>query len=298
MDAVCRQEQLQVCHGAPSAEDLLALLSLDGTLPNVLVHINEEIAQRNAQARGVKVLLSGWGGDECVSHTGSGHWQQLLLSGRWRQLAAERRAANRPLLRFLAGVALPLLSPLPAALGRLHTGGREPAGWFVAPAFARQVKPLAAPAAPTIRVRHEQLRRLQDGHLAQRIEGWAGSGARRGIEYRYPLLDRRLLEFALGLPPEQFLRGKWSRWLMRHGLRTLLPSEVRGRRSKRDPARIEPLIDAWCAALPTIRRRLTASNPSRARYVDMSRLDECLAWPERFRAQPGRVTRALHFLDF
>ena len=50
------------------------------------------------------------------------------------------------------------------------------------------------------------------------MEGWAASGARRGIEYRYPLLDRRLLELALGLPPGQFRRGRWGRWLMRHAL--------------------------------------------------------------------------------
>ena len=298
VDAVCQQEKLQVCHGAPSAEDLLALLALDGALPHVHVHVNEEIVQRNAQARGVKVLLSGWGGDECVSYSGAGHHQQLLLSGRWRQLAAERRAANRPLLRFLAGVALPLLLPsLPAALRQLRTGRTMRPSWFIDPTFARRVKPLATADARTIGVRRAQLRRLRHGHLAQRIEGWAASGARRGIEYRYPLLDRRLLEFALGLPPERFQRGEWHRWLMRHGLRTVLPPEVCWHRGKRDPARSEPLIDAWCAALPTIRQRLAASTPLRAGHVDMSKLDECLARPERFRAQPGRVLRALHFLD-
>ena len=151
VDAVCQQEKLQVCHGAPSAEDLLALLALDGALPHVHVHVNEEIVQRNAQARGVKVLLSGWGGDECVSYSGAGHHQQLLLSGRWRQLAAERRAAKRPLLRFLAGVALPLLLPsLPAALRQLRTGRTMRPSWFIDPTFARRVKPLATADARTI----------------------------------------------------------------------------------------------------------------------------------------------------
>ena len=31
-------------------------------------------------------------------------------------------------------------------------------------------------------------------------------------------VDRRVLEFALGLPPDQFRRRPWSRWLMRHAL--------------------------------------------------------------------------------
>ena len=77
--------------------------------------------------------------------------------------------------------------------------------------------------------------------MAERIKGWAASGARRGIEYRYPLLDRWLLELALGLPPEQFRRGRWGRWLMRYGLRAVLPCDVCWNRLKRDPARSEPL---------------------------------------------------------
>ena len=77
--------------------------------------------------------------------------------------------------------------------------------------------------------------------MAEHIKGWAASGARRGIEYRYPLLDRRLLELALGLPPEQFRRGRWGRRLMRYGLRAVLPCDVCWNRLKRDPARSEPL---------------------------------------------------------
>ena len=299
VDAVCAQENLQVCHGALNVEDVLALLSLDGALPNVLVHVNEEIVQRHAEAQGIKVLLSGWGGDECVSFGGIGHWQQLLLSGRWRQLAAEGRAQNRPAWRFFAGVALPVLLPsLAAALRQSRTGRSRRPGFLIDPTFARRVKPLAAPAKRTISVRREQLWRLRQGHLAERIEGWAASAAGRGIEYRYPLLDRRLLEFALGLPPDRFQRGEWSRWLMRHALQTILPPDVCWNRSKRDPARSEPLIDAYCAALPEIRRRLAEHPPPRAGYVDMPALRECLAQPQQFRARPGRVMRALHFLDF
>ena len=299
VDAVCTQEKLQVCHGAPNAGDVLALLSLDGALPNVLVHVNEDIAQRHAEARGVKVLLSGWGGDECVSFGGIGYWQQLLVRGRWRQLATEGRAQNRPAWRFFAGVALPILLPsLAAALRQSRTGRSRRPGFLVDPTFARRVKPLAAPAKRTISVRREQLWQLRHGHLAERIEGWAASAAGRGIEYRYPLLDRRLLEFALGLPPDRFRRGEWNRWLMRHGLRTMLPPEVCWNRSKRDPARSEPLIDAYCAALPEIRQRMAAHPPARTDYVDMPALRQYLACPEQFRARPGRVMRALHFLDF
>ena len=299
VDAVCAQEGIEVIHGTPSAADFLDVLGADGALPGIHLHINEEVVQRNAVARGVNVLLSGWGGDECISFNGRGHWQALLLRGRWRRLAAECRAQDAAALRFLGHVVLPILHPLlvPSLAGQRDWPSRK--RWLIDPAFSRRVKPLAAPGWREIGVCSTQLRLLQAGHLVDRIEGWAASGARRGIEYRYPLLDRRLLEFALGLPPEQFRRGRWGRWLFRHGCRTLLPPEVCWNRLKADPARSETTQDAFVEAFPAIRQRLVARTPSRASYVDMQRLLERLD-AARFRAkpEPGPMIRALQLLDF
>ena len=300
VDAVCAQEGMSVCHGAPTAGDVLDILRLDGTLPGVHVHINEATVQRHAAARSVRVLLSGWGGDEGVSFHGRGYRQHLLLSGRWWHLAAEYRDQNASALRFLAGVVLPLLHPaLPHLLRRWREGKQAYRRWLIDPAFARRVKPLAASWAREVGVRRAQLQLLSTGHLSARIEGWAASGARRGIEYRYPLLDRRLLEFALGLPPEQFRHGRWGRYLFRHGLRAVLPSEVCWNRCKADPARTDPLIEAFIETFPAIRRLLVARRPLRASYVDMPRLLERLD-AGRFRAKPipGPMMKALQLLDF
>ena len=258
---------------------MLAILHRDGALPGVHVHINEEAVQRCAAEQGVRVLLSGWGGDEGVSFNGRGFHESLLLGGRWLRLAAECRAAPRP-LRPLAHAALSIAHPrLPVHLRRWWHG-KEPRRrhWLIDPAFARRAKPLPEVVFRPVGVRRTQARLLRIGHLGQRIEGWAASGARRGIEYRYPLLDRRLLEFALGLPPEQFRRGRWSRWLMRHALGAVLPPEICWNPDKADPARLDPLFDTFAEAMPALRRTLTARTapPSRACYIDMPRLLERL----------------------
>ena len=301
VDAVREQEGLQMFHCAPGPGDVVAILRRDGALPGIQVHMNEDAVQRCAAAQGVRVLLSGWDGDGCVSHSGRHLWPHLLLSGRWRRLMAEYRAQDAGAMRFLAyGVALPFL-PVAFAdmLLRLRGGGPAARRWLIDPAFARRVKPPAVPRWWAVEVRRAQLRSLQRGHLVQRIEGWAASGARRGIEYRYPLMDRRLLEFALGLPPEQFRRGRWGRWLMRYGLRTVLPPEVCWNRRKVDPARAEPMNEAIVGAIPTIRQMLAACRPTRAGYVDMPRLLERLD-ADRFRTAGNfmPVIQALKFLDF
>ena len=279
------------------------LLSRDGTYPGVHVHLNEDVVQRCAAQQGVRVLLSGWGGDEGISFNGRGYDAHLLLSGRWHTLLAASRARDNPLHRLLAGVVLRLIHPrLPGTLRRWLRGA-EPLHrrWLVDPAFARRTQPLPQPAPRFVGVRRTQLSLLQHGHLQERIEGWAASGARRGLEYRYPLLDRRVLEFALGLPAEQFRRGKWTRWVMRHALRSVLPPDICWHPGKEDPARLEPLLDAFAGALPVVRRMLEerVEPPARAGYIDMLRLCERLD-ADRFRANPqlAPICNALQFLDF
>ena len=134
-----------------------------------------------------------------------------------------------------------------------------------------------------------------------RVEGWAEGGARHGIEYRYPLLDRRVLEFALSLPPEQYRRGRWSRWVMRNALASVLPAEICWGPKQGEAVRVNAVSDACRAALPAVRRILEsrATPPTRAAYVDMPRLMAHLA-ADRFRARLrfAPIRNALCFLDF
>ena len=95
VDAVARQERLRTLHCGLGPGDVLALLRRDGALPGVHFHINEEAVQRRAEALGVRVLLSGWGGDQSVSFSGFRGWpEHLLLTGRWLELTAYLRRSH------------------------------------------------------------------------------------------------------------------------------------------------------------------------------------------------------------
>ena len=304
VDAVAGKEGLRIHHCAPTPGDVLAMLRRDGALPGVHVQFNEEAVQRRAEALGVRVLLSGWGGDEGVSFDGfQGHAEQLLLTGRWLGLLAHLRSrSNRPFIS-LARIALQLAHPSLVRTISRWWHGKEPdhRRWLIAPAFRREVKPLRRAVVRAIGTRRTQLRLLHHGHLSERMEGWAASGACRGVEYRYPLLDRRVLEFALGLPPEQYRHGKTGRWLMRRAFDSVLPPEVCWYALKSDPARVEAMDEAFAEALPAVRRELAARTtpPSRSRYIDMPRLIERLD-ADRYRAEPrtAPILNALQLLDF
>ena len=296
IDAVCARERLRVFHGAPGPEVIEELLRRDGAL--AVPNFNDEVVLRSAARMGMRVLLSGFGGDHCVSFNGRGHWQSLLLRGRWRTLAAECHARDGVFgWRHLAHLVLALLHPsLPAAIQRWRDTGTVRRPQFVASEFARRTKPLLRHQRQ-IGVRRTQLFFLLNGEIGTTLDSNRVQAVRWGMEYRYPLLDRRLLEFALGLPPEQFRRVGHDRWLMRHALRHVLPPEVCWNRRKDDPARSEPLREAIAEALPEVRCQISA--PSRAHYVDMPALLQCLDG-DWFRAAPraGRFLETLRFLDY
>ena len=303
IDAVCAREGLLVTHcQTHGPHDVVAWFrrSCPAFPRSGLI---EQAVQQQATKLGVRVLLSGLGGDEGISFNGRGYEAHLLLCGRWGKLWAECRTHEENPIRFQARLAASLVHPLlPGRVARWrqgrprHRGGR----WLIHPTFARQVRPLPDRTKRKIGVRRTQLQELHNGHLSAQME-YDYTGARHNIEYRYPLLDRRLLEFALSLPAEQFRRGRWNRWLMRSALRSVLPPEVCWRRDKADPARLEPAQEALVGAFPALRQEIAvrAKTMARARYVDIPRLLDRLD-ADRFRARPrpGPITKALAILDF
>ena len=72
-------------------------------------------------------------------------------------------------------------------------------------------------------------------YLPDRIEEWYVNGMRHGIEYRYPLLDKEIVEYMLKVPSHLLVNGTWSRTLIREISEGLLPDGVRWRRSGLDP---------------------------------------------------------------
>jgi asparagine synthase (glutamine-hydrolysing) len=51
------------------------------------------------------------------------------------------------------------------------------------------------------------------------------------LEERHPFLDRRVVEFSLGIPDDQRRRGMLTRYVVRRALADLLPPSIRARRS-------------------------------------------------------------------
>ena len=215
-----------------------------------------------ARERGIRVLLSGWGGDEVASFNGRGYLAELLRRGRlasaWKAAHAQvdRANPNHPFLstgRALLKAGVPPLIPDPIT-DRFHLGeSRLRRRWRHAyieslRAVEPRVSSRLASAERRTRtrpgVRRNQIRLLESGHLAFRIEHWARAASEAGVEYRYPLLDKRVLELCLSFPADAWFADGRTRAVFRDAIAPVLPPGFAEESPKQEPARMAQTIKA------------------------------------------------------
>lgn len=313
VEAVRRREAIACHYTTLSAADVFRVYGRDFTVEPTDMLIHETRVQERAARAGIRVMLSGWGGDEGVTTQARCYLAELLITGRWRRLYRELEAlatggGERPLRDCVkrAGSTLfhdAIVPLLPDGLYR-HVEPLAlnlPLPWAcVNPDFARryrrEVRALRGPGyRECAHVRAWQIRWLTLGHLTRRIESWATSGARRGLTYAYPMLDKRLLTFCLGVPVTHLFRDGRRRFLFREAVRGLLPEALRLMPRKREPANKAVLNRLLPDALDEIFKRTrprTVDAPVAA-YVDVDALEEVLRQKDKWMLCAGVIIHTL-----
>lgn len=212
---------------------------------------------RAARSDGLRVMISGWGGDEAFSAHGFGYLAHLALKGKLAKFKnfAHRHTRSLKRLEFL----LPLLwrqvihPLLPNPLYQLTNPYRSHVrhGSFISDRLLQQHADLFEKRKASIKFGPNPSENLKThicaGHITMRMESWAAWSAPHGFQYRYPLTDKRLLEFLFTLPPDQLFLNARPRGLARAVLADCIPpsaskSDIANERLRRDTRHA-----AWCA---------------------------------------------------
>lgn len=199
-----------------------------------------------AAATGASLLLSGAGGDEGATYSGSRIYVTLLRQGHWPALVTALAArANREQLPFLDVAVHQLLRPLvpPWLVALRRRWQNRPAAFdrrqallgFLAPSFRRQVMAELNPLPHNSSHPQARINGFIDSYVVERGNRWSIIGARHGIAYSYPLLDRRIIDFTLSLPLDHFLADGLSRQPFRRAMAGILPDALRWRNTKSAP---------------------------------------------------------------
>jgi asparagine synthase (glutamine-hydrolysing) len=243
----------------PPRVDILHEVSDPSTLPLNTVRF-EHTVMENARQQGVRVLLSGWGGDELVFSRGIGYPSGLIRQGRWLALARylKYQYGWRP-QRWVSGLyshgIYPLLpAHLQMRLFHVQIGNRRDSMWsnfdkfrqekllklpvigFFNPAFYKFLELNHQPKFEWIR---PGLRNSQQWYLTKllnRIESWAAWSARLGARHAYPLLDQRIVEFTLSMPEDWIYHGGKLREFGKQAIADDIPTQLFEGRDKQDRA--------------------------------------------------------------
>jgi asparagine synthase (glutamine-hydrolysing) len=181
--------------------------------------------------QGSRVVLYGDGGDQLFA-VSTVFLRDLFSNGRWRELRREWRAFDGSGVRELwHTVARPALAArVRRARGRATPSIALPA-WLDAGFVARNslvARQLEAQTALETggHASGETQRSLGNPTIPRVLAGLSGMALEQGIELRAPLLDQRVVQFALRRPRRERASGGAVKHLLRGSARTLLPPSV------------------------------------------------------------------------
>lgn len=236
-----------------------------------------------AASDGIRVMLSGWGGDEAYSAHGFGHVAKLIGAGRLvqafqsvRRLAGGRRNPKLLWKTFMDWGVSPLapdwmynrITPFEDA----YLGGAFPSQHVrqIAPESPKwqgeDVRMLARPTGYLCSL-------LLMGHLGVRMGSWAAWSAPHKIQYRYPLTDRALIDFVLGIPDELYTADGYGRFLARTAFKGELPDYLSKQDIASEKLRADVSMGCWSLICDDDQH---GKFPLQSRWIDLTRYRQAL----------------------
>jgi asparagine synthase (glutamine-hydrolysing) len=216
----------------------------DCPVPNICNNVWESAIADEARRRKLTVLLTGQLGNMTLSYDGGELLAELVRARQWMQwgraAAAIVRARHRRLRGVMAASVGPWLPPRlwlwftrifhgynyeinrysaidPARLAELDLPARARARGFD---FSQR------PRKDGVAIRLRLLCRMDLGNYTLgTLGGW-------GLDMRDPTADRRLVEFCLSVPTEEFYKNGVPRALAKRALADRLPAEVLGAKAR------------------------------------------------------------------
>ncbi|MCE5286187.1 MAG: hypothetical protein LLG02_10125 [Pelosinus sp.] len=263
-----------------------------------------EDIMETAMKAGVGVLLQGAYGNFTISWGDrETYLRSLLADRRWRAVVRETwqtsrcyEHSNRMLLYLLKGLLPSKVQEVLHGLGSQKEGNDLKAMVPINPKFAEQIG------------MKERFR--QFGHDTRHINCLTSVEARLahlktayfshvgvfntketmpyGIIMRDPAIDRRVIEFCLRVPENQFMRNGRDRYLIRRSMKGLLPDKVRfnynvrGQQGVDMAQRLQPY---WTKLVPEIAK--IGEREDEQRYLNIAKIKQEL---QRFPVISGEVT--------
>ena len=201
------------------------------------LHLNygafwEEDLLTQAKKENIDVIFSGWGGDQFLSASSAGIYSELFFSLKWRVLKDHLRGLSvKSILRvFIYEIIFPWF-------GWVNPGSKKDQKERTRYIKKDLKKGNRSEIYKIYKYRSKKdfyLNMIYGYSIAERCEDAYVQGFRHGIEYRYPLLDIRIIEYVMKLPTQILMRKGVSRIIMKDIWKEYLPEILLLETSKLD----------------------------------------------------------------
>lgn len=294
----CRSEK---SHSLSDTTRLFAMLEQPYKIFENLFWIESILA--GAQDRGIGVMLSGDGGNATVSWGANRpYYLSLMKDGKWPLLLREARAiAKRRRLslgRVLAGLTVACMPyDVQKAVAYLRYGREYDCRELspINPSYARDVQvadrfrrfgldPLFIRMGDPFSERRQMLDAATFSHIGPFL---TKQSLAYSIAQRDPTMDKRVVEFCLSLPEDQYVRGGEERRFIRRAMAGIVPDKVllnetiRGKQSADWLQRLSPVWQEVIAEIKAIGNQGAARH-----YLDVGRICRTIAKID----EPTKVT--------
>ena len=253
--------------------------------------VHEELLATLADA-GARLVMDGHGGDYTLNPRGQGSLARHLKKGQlgrfFRELPAHRRLGASSWWAVLRRDIIGMLAPASVlALWRHIRRGFAPV-WRDQPindSFAREliargeIDPRGLRLAAGARTdMHGRLRKTLQRVAAAPCPSGGAEAARHGLDLTRPFHDKRVVELALAIPEELYVKNGRNRYLACMALRELYPPEFQSR-SRWNDDQIPDFQRIAKSVEPQILADIALMERSEvlARYVDFSKIRRLLA---------------------
>ncbi len=248
---------------------------------DITYYWEEYLVREEAEKYKVRTLLSGWGGDDLISYDGYAYLSGLFWQGHFvkavREIADINKDRKYRYLRTIKRSLREMLYPIfYKRMYGLYQGGKPEFDLFeftqepftsIARGYSFEDTGFRPGA------HNEQKALFASGHIVQRIENWGGSALEKKLEYRYPLLDKRIVEFALAVPEELYARREGhQRYFFRSAISDYVPENIIWEEKISEPEHHKVWMRLRGDAVELWMKKNGQDPKNRNRYMDFSKI--------------------------
>jgi Asparagine synthase (glutamine-hydrolyzing) len=211
-------------------------------IPEFEVQCIELPIMKMAKDDAIDTLYSGWGGDEFCSSGLKGTLSHLLFRLKWITLLKYIRAKGWRNIAYISAYEVFEIIPPFSTIYSLNKIRWRNLKYFKISTIAKELSYIIIhrPKWPfSIKGKNSlMLNFIKQHHLANRMDSWAINAEKYGFEYRYPLLDKDIIEFWFSIPTKYTYHNFLGRYIFREVLKGILPEKIRNREDKGEALRI------------------------------------------------------------